>query len=98
MLESYSINICVATAGHDRYDKVSINKFPMIVLGRESDLRAQLSSPTLYSYIKENIRTRGIYETAEFYIMHLRRDNTADKMIIPVKELVKIDDWPDTCA
>ena len=95
MLESYSINICVATAGHDRYDKVAINKYPVVVLGRESDLKTQLQSDTIRSYIKTNIRSKEIYDTAEFYIMHLKRDNTADKMIIPVSELVQVDDWDE---
>lgn len=95
MLESYSINICVATAGHDRYDKVAINKHPMIVLGRESDLRNQLRSETVRGYIKNNIRSKEIYDSAEFYIMHLKRDNTVDKLVIPVSELVAIDDWDE---
>ena len=95
MLESYSINICVATAGHDRYDKVAINKHPMVVLGRESDLKNQLRSDTIKAYIKANIRSKEIYDTAEFYIMHLKRDNTADKFVIPVSELVQIDDWDE---
>ena len=95
MLESYSINICVATAGHDRYDKVAINKYPMVVLGRESDLKNQLRSDAIRSYIKTNIRSKEIYDTAEFYIMHLKRDNTVDKFVIPVPELVRIDDWDE---
>ena len=95
MLESYSINICVATAGHDRYDKVAINKYPMIVLGRESDLKNQLQSDTVRAYILTNIRSKEIYDSAEFYIMHLRRDNTVDKLIIPVSEMVRIDDWTE---
>lgn len=95
MLESFSVNICVATAGHDRYDKVAINKYPMIVLGRESDIRTQLSSPQLVDYIKQNIHTKDIYKSAVFHIMHLKRDNTCTKLEIPVPELVKIEesDW-----
>lgn len=93
MLESYSVNICVPTAGHDRYDKVAINKYPMIILGRESDLKNQLGSDQIMRYIKENIKTKEIYESAVFYVMHPKRDNTVDRFTIPVPELVSINDW-----
>ena len=92
MLESFNVNICVETAGHDFYDMVAINKYPIVVLGRKSDLRTQLSSSSIKDYIKKNIRTLQIYESSKFYIVHLKRNNTIERMEIPVPELVQIDE------
>lgn len=83
----YSINICVATAGHDRYDKVAITKFPIVILGDETDLRALLASETVKKYITDNIHTQSVYESAVFYISQIREDYTQNKMEIRVDEI-----------
>lgn len=95
MLESFVINICVPTAGTDHYPEVAINQYPLVVLGRKSDLRNALRSDMVKSFIKQHIRKFTLYKDAKFYIRHLLRDNTDERIMIPVPELVIIseDEW-----
>lgn len=80
MLESFSINLCVPTLGHDRYDKVAINKFPIIVLGRKSDLIHMLQSDDIKDWVASTIKDPDLFKEAEWCIQHLKRDNTAEKI------------------
>lgn len=95
MLESFVINVCVPTAGTDHYPEVAINQYPIVVLGRESDLHNALKSDDVRNYLKQHIRTYQLYKDAKFYIRHLRRDNTDERTTIPVHEIVEIEesDW-----
>ena len=97
MLESFVINICVPTAGNDRYPEVAINQYPMVVLGRESDLHNALRSSLVRDFIKQHIHKKSLYKDAKFYIRHLLRDNTDKRMVIPVPEMVTIpdEDWAE---
>lgn len=83
----YSINICVATAGHDRYDKVAINKFPIVILGDEVALRELLGSETVKDYIIEHIRAQSVYESAVFHISQIDENYIQNKMEIRVDEI-----------
>lgn len=91
MLESFAVNICVNTAGNDYYDQVAINKDPIIIFGRESDVRNVLSSQDVIDYIKAHIRSREIYEKATYHIVYMTRDNQVNKFTKPVQELTKIE-------
>lgn len=95
MLESFVINICVPTAGNDHYPEVAINQYPMVVLGRESDLNKALGSDMVRKFVRHNIRKYSLYKDAKFYIRHLRRDNTDERKIIAVPDIVIIpeSDW-----
>lgn len=97
MLESFVINICVPTAGTDRYPEVAINQYPVVVLGREYDLHNALRSDTVRDFIKHHILKKSLYKDAKFYIRHLLRDNTDERMVIPVPEMVVIpdEDWSE---
>lgn len=98
MLESFVINICVPTAGNDYYPEVAINQFPIVVLGRESNLHETLASNQVREFIKQHIRKYPLYQEAKFNIRHLLRDNTDQKFTIPVKTILDIpeDEWTDT--
>jgi len=88
MLESFSINLCVPTLGHDKYDKVAVNKFPIIVLGRESDLINMLSSDKVKDWVLHTIRDPELFKEAEWFIQHLHRDNTVEKHQYPVQQFI----------
>lgn len=90
MLESFVINICVPTTGNDYYPEVAINQYPIVVLGRESELNTALKSPEIRSFIKQHIRQYSLYKDSKFYIRHLLRDNTDRKLEIPVRDLINI--------
>lgn len=97
MLESFVINICVPTAGQDRYPEVAINQYPMVVLGRRTDLDNALRSDMVKDYVKQHIHTYKLYRDAKFYIRHLLRDNTDERLVIPVPEMVSIpsEEWTE---
>lgn len=97
MLESFVINICVPTAGNDRYPEVAINQYPMVVLGRRFDLDTALRSDMVRGFIKQHIHKYSLYKDAKFYIRHLLRDNTDERLVIPVPEMVVIpeEEWTE---
>ena len=88
MLESFVVNICVP--GNDRYPEIVINQYPVIVLGRESDLHNALRSDEVKGFIKQRIKSYSDYKAAKFYIRHLRRDNTDQRGMIAVSDMVDI--------
>jgi hypothetical protein len=65
----YAVNLTVDTKTTDLYDKVAVNKYPVIVLCKdEKELWYKLSSEETKNWIKNNIRTKHIYESAFFHI------------------------------
>ena len=88
MLESFVVNICVP--GNDEYPEIVVNQYPIIVLGRESDLHRALQSNDVRGFVRQHIRTYEQYKAAKFYIRHLRRDNTDQRGMIAVPDMVEI--------
>lgn len=91
MLESFAINICVDTAGNDYYDQVAINKDPIIVLGRDWDVKNLLSSSDTIKYLKSHIRSKEIYDNATYHVVHMTRDNRTEKFVWKVPDITIID-------
>lgn len=65
----FAVNLTVDTKTTDLYDKVAINKYPVIVIcNDEQELCEKLSSENTGKWIKENIRTKHLFESAFFHI------------------------------
>lgn len=65
----FAVNLTVDTKTTDLYDKVAINKYPIIVIcNDEKELWEKLSSESTAKWIKENIRIKRIYNTAYFHV------------------------------
>lgn len=65
----YAVNLTVDTKTTDLYDKVAVNKYPVIVICKdENELKEKLSSDTTKGWIKTNIRIKHIFDTAFFHI------------------------------
>lgn len=71
----YAVNLTVDTKTTDLYDKVAVNKYPVIVIcDNEQELWEKLSNETTCKWIKENIRTKRLFETAYFHIRCINND------------------------
>ena len=70
----YVINVTVDTKTTDLYDQVAINKFPIIVICKDEDeLREKLSNEEASNWIKQNVRTQRLFDSAYFYIRELSK-------------------------
>ena len=75
----YAVNLTVDTKTTDLYDKVAVNKYPVIVICKdENELKEKLSSDTTKGWIKTNIRTK-----------HMENTHTASQIYNKVKDLRK---------
>ena len=89
MKSIYAINICVATSGHDRYDKVAVNKYPIIVIGTKEMLHQTLSSEQVEEYIKKNIPNADVRSTAEFFVREIVGETESNTFSIPITKVIK---------
>ena len=74
----YAINICTDTTPHDRYDKVAVNTYPIIVFGVFDELLKHLQSEDTKNHVKNLLRTKTLYEVAVFRIREINGDNVRE--------------------
>ena len=90
-MKTYVINLCTDTKNTDRYDKVAVNKFPMLIRCKDIDkLKEVLSDKKTSDFIKENLKQKNLYETAVFYIREID-GNMINEFCLDVIELNKIE-------
>lgn len=90
-MKTYVINLCTDTKNTDRYDKVAVNKFPMIVRCDDiNELKNILSNKNTSEFIKENLKQKHLYESAVFYIRSIDQ-NSIDEFCLDVVELNNIE-------
>lgn len=87
MLETYAINIVVETKAGDFYKEVAINPSPIIIFGRESELRNLLGSDQVREWMHEHFRSEEMFNKAHYYISHCTRDNNCIKTRLKCSEL-----------
>lgn len=87
----YAINICTDTKNTDRYDKVAVNEYPVIVLGTRTELNNYLKSNEMKAFIKKLFRTQSLYDAGVFRIRCIEsKDWYINEFEIPIKEFVEI--------
>lgn len=87
---TYAINLCTDTKNTDRYDKVAVNKYPVLIKCKNDDvLREILSNNETNEFVKEHIKLKHLYENSVFYIRRIEKNNIKDFYWI-VKEIVKV--------
>lgn len=90
-MKTYAINLCTDTKNTDRYDKVAVNKFPMIIRCEDFDtLKSILESDETSQFIKDHLKQKHLYETAVFYIREIDK-NIINEFCLNVTELNKIE-------
>ena len=78
-MKIYTLNITVDTKTTDLYDQVAINKYPVIVLCKdEQELWNKLASENTSIWVKQNIRTQRLFDTAYFHIREINGTDVKD--------------------
>lgn len=72
MIDIYTINICVPTRDGDRYKRVAINEYPIIMIGLIEDVKKQLKQ--LKDYIYEMVPSDQLREQATFNIRRVDKE------------------------
>ena len=89
-MKTYTINLCTDTKNTDRYDKVAVNKFPIIMKCSDVDeLKKYLGNEETANYVKSMLKQKHLYETAVFYISEID-GNSINELTLSVVELMKI--------
>ena len=87
----YAINVCTDTKNTDRYDKVAVNEYPVIVLGTRTELTNHLKSNEMKAFIKNLFRTQSLYDAGVFRIRCIDScDWYIDEFELPIKDYVEI--------
>lgn len=90
-MKVYAINLCTDTKNTDRYDKVAVNKYPMLIKCNDVDeLRSILSNKETSDFIKQNLKQKHLYETAVFFIREIDKNNI-NEFCLNVVDLNKVD-------
>lgn len=71
-MDIWTINIVAPTVDNDRYDRVAINESPIVILGRESDVKNALNGE-MKSFIKSKFSNQELWEKATYCGKHLKR-------------------------
>lgn len=74
-MKTYAVNLTVDTKTTDLYDQVAINKYPIIVMCKdEEELWEKLSSQDVSNWIRQNVRTQKLFDSAYYHIRELNDD------------------------
>lgn len=78
-MKIFAVNLTVDTKTTDLYDQVAINKYPIIVIcENESELIEKLSSEDTAKWIRSNIRTQRLFDSAYYHIRQINDYNVTD--------------------
>ena len=87
-MKTYAINLITGTKNTDLYDKVSVNKFPIIVRCKtEVELKEFLSSAESNEFVKKSLRTEKLFMDAEWCIRSVYQDGSVRELIWNVKDI-----------
>jgi hypothetical protein len=71
-MKIYAINLTVDTKTTDLYDQVAINKYPIIVICKDQqELWSKLSTENTELWIKSNVKTQRLFNSAYFHIREI---------------------------
>ena len=87
-MKTYAINLIVDTKNTETYDKVAINKFPIIVMCKtEAELKDILTSESTVGFIKTHIKTKKLFDSAQWCIRSVYSDQSVRELVWGVSEL-----------
>lgn len=91
-MKTYAINLVVDTKNTDIYDKVALNKFPIIVRCRtEAELKNILASESTKEFIEEHIKSKKVFDSAMWNIRSIYSDGNVRELVWGIDELISID-------
>lgn len=78
-MKVYAVNLTVDTKTTDLYDQVAINKYPIIVICKdEQELWDKLSTQETSNWIRQNVRTKRLFDTAYYHIREICNNEVKD--------------------
>lgn len=78
-MKTYAVNITVDTKTTDLYDQVAINKYPIIVIcDSEKELWEKLSSQDTSNWIRQNVKTQRLFDSAYYHIREITNNDVFD--------------------
>ena len=79
MMKTYAVNLVVDTKNTDIYDKVALNKFPIIIKCKtEAELKEILSQELAQKFIQDHIKSQRVFDTAEWFIRCIYDENVRE--------------------
>jgi hypothetical protein len=87
-MKTYAINLVTDTKYTDIYDKVALNKYPIIVRCKtESELKDILSSNQTTEYVKSLIKSKRTYDASIWMIRSIYSNGDVRELSWKVSEL-----------
>jgi hypothetical protein len=78
-MKTYAVNLVVDTKNTDIYDKVALNKFPIIIKCKtEAELKEILSQELAQKFIQDHIKSQRVFDTAEWFIRCIYEENVRE--------------------
>lgn len=78
-MKTYAVNLVVDTKNTDIYDKVALNKFPIIIKCKtEAELKEILSQELAQKFIQDHIKSQRVFDTAEWFIRCIYDENVRE--------------------
>jgi hypothetical protein len=86
-MKTYAVNLVVDTKNTDIYDKVALNKFPIIIKCKtESELKDILSQELAQKFIQDHIKSQRVFDSAEWFVRCIY-ENDVREIVWKVSEL-----------
>ena len=91
-MKTYAVNLVVDTKNTDIYDKVALNKFPIIVRCKtESELKDILANDDTKNFIKQHIKSKRVFDTALWQIRSIYPNGEVRELVWEIDDLISID-------
>lgn len=86
-MKTYVVNLVVDTKNTDIYDKVALNKFPIIIKCKtEAELKDILTQDIAQQFLYNNIKSQRVFDTAEWFVRCVY-ENDVREIVWKVSEL-----------
>lgn len=91
-MKTYVVNLVVDAKNTDLYDKVALNKFPIVIFCKsEMELKEYLSNDETKEFVKSLIKSKRVLDSAVWMIRDIYPDQVVQSLSLPVKELINIE-------
>lgn len=86
-MKTYVVNLVVDTKNTDIYDKVALNKFPIIIKCKtEAELKEILTQKMAQTFIQDHIKSQRVFDSAEWFVRCIY-ENDVREIVWKVSEL-----------
>lgn len=86
----FAINICTDTKSTDRYNKVAVNPYPIIMIGSLESLKSKLNNDDTKQFVKNLFRTKSLYDSAVFRIRSVDNKGMVDEFEWKVSDICEL--------